>query len=1164
MTQNGHSPEWKKADWFATLVRRALRETDDADLALRSAEMAIAVCPFPDETEIDRPGDDPDDDWREEAEPIGTSDGKPVDGEFSWEQFRGKRGGMGWRSNITGEIRYQRERPSEREERPQQTGQQRGQTPSDVAGASVLQAQKALDTNGRNFVSLVDLRKQVPNLTPEQFNAAVAGLRRQGKLELAAAEGRHGIGEQEQAAGIKEEGQLLLYAKRLQEPRQEQKGPQSQGQQPSQGGKWTPETATSHLKGLLSGIGKTTGTPQVDAALDKLGELSKEEVDTVRQAMMIAGRSKSKRAGIDEIATVLRQQVEMAAKVAAIVGRPPAGMSLDASFAYDIFDREAQGILNRAMKAAKSLSAQARRELDKILSLPSIQAVSHKLEDWGVKYRNQLATLLSRAQLASLLTGMKQVAQRVPPTLPRGVPNAELPASLSPEEAIALLERLREMGAARREVAIYELPPEQQGFARTALAAEGGHVTPPVLGDKEFPIIDEAARILSQKRLVTRPEFDRLDDVTRSKAFTVASVTSEETLGKIRDTLTEQINQGVDYKEFRERILAEVEPATFLSEGHMENVFRTNIQSALSDGQMEVLAHPFVKSGFPYADYNAIHDDRVRENHLALENLGIDSTNVYRQDDPVFQRFRPPWDYMDRCNWNPLSIRQAAEKGVKEAQEWLRTGVEPSPPAFVSSPPFEPPPSFRRALMEAPLSIRLSMESLGIFGQEKDEEEAPNETPAHGQGGRDDSRDDFDRWSGKAAKKMERKVPRLRGKKRKLGKGLRQSKKWWSLYEPGGASSANLSTTEETPDPPAISTGNVVPAVPTSDNERKSVSGGDKSVVGLSATASNAPTEIGVANGWGPLKAVVVGIPDNDVLPVYYPNKDNKDGNELDLDASRAGLLKREAAPEKFKKCVEQMDAFCELLEKEGVQVFRPPLTPVEIGKDQPVGLAASWVREAFTVFGKTIVQNQTRAPHRRKELAALTPFLERIARTVPGAKLLRLPPVSDARFPDWEHDNRPFLEGGDIRRLGKDVIVGMSYLASSPTGFRWLANALEPEGWEVHPAYLTMDWLHLDYALATVKEGLCLAYLPAFKDKLLPSPITDWDVVELTKDETNKRMCGNTLALRPGTVMVPNCSRRLMRLLERKNLDVIDVEYDAVTFFQGGLDCSTNELLRG
>ena len=408
------------------------------------------------------------------------------------------------------------------------------------------------------------------------------------------------------------------------------------------------------------------------------------------------------------------------------------GKPVDAEFSFDIFNPKAQGILNKALVAAKGLSARARKELNNIFKARTVQIMARDLESWAARWRSKLAELLSQTQLASLLAGMRQVAAAVPLSPPLGVKDAVLPASLPPEDAQRLLAELRDLPADKRERRIYDLPPDQQGFVRTVLAAEsaGKPPVPPIVPPKppawapeglHFPVIDEAAKLLSEKNLVTRPEFDRLDAAARAKAFTVAGVSSEETLGKIRDVMSEQITKGVDIKEFRERILSEVEPGTFISDAHLENVFRTNVQGAFTDGQNKILDHPFVRSGFPYAAYEPIHDDRVRPEHKEMEHVGIDGTNIFRIDDPVFRTFQPPWDFSCRCSWYPMSIRMAAEKGINEAKTWLNTGTEPTPPAYVPFPAFQPPPGFQRSLAAAPLSIRLSLASLSIF--EDDEEE---------------------------------------------------------------------------------------------------------------------------------------------------------------------------------------------------------------------------------------------------------------------------------------------------------------------------------------------------------------------------------------------------------------------------------------------------------
>lgn len=357
-------------------------------------------------------------------------------------------------------------------------------------------------------------------------------------------------------------------------------------------------------------------------------------------------------------------------------------LSINAYFSHDIHNRAAQGILNRSLKAARGLSATARRDLSAAIKRGE-QDSGEAILEFINKYRLQLANLLTTTQLAALLEGASEVAAKV------------APLDEVPIEGLPVAEQENIIEASAKPTPSLVVPPESAGI--------------------HLHTIDEAVKHLAEKNVIDRAGFDALDAAARAKAFTVANVAAEETLTKIRDSLAANVAEGADYEDWRKKVLQDVNTGTFLSDAHQETVFRTNVQSAFSDGQASVLAHPLVRSGFPYSTYDAIHDERVRENHLALESLGINGTNVYRNDDPVFHIFRPPWDYSDRCGWTPTTVRQAAEMGVPEAQEWLRTGVEPADKAFVPMPPFAPPPGFARSVSAAPLSIQLSMQSINVF-----------------------------------------------------------------------------------------------------------------------------------------------------------------------------------------------------------------------------------------------------------------------------------------------------------------------------------------------------------------------------------------------------------------------------------------------------------------
>jgi hypothetical protein len=86
---------------------------------------------------------------------------------------------------------------------------------SAVFAASFDAAFEQLDraAGSHNLVSLVDLRRLL-GVDRTTFDTGVQQLRHAGRYSLSAAEGRHGLRPEEEAAGILEDGALLLYAAR--------------------------------------------------------------------------------------------------------------------------------------------------------------------------------------------------------------------------------------------------------------------------------------------------------------------------------------------------------------------------------------------------------------------------------------------------------------------------------------------------------------------------------------------------------------------------------------------------------------------------------------------------------------------------------------------------------------------------------------------------------------------------------------------------------------------------------------------------------------------------------------------------------------------------------------------------------------------------------------
>lgn len=209
-----------------------------------------------------------------------------------------------------------------------------------------------------------------------------------------------------------------------------------------------------------------------------------------------------------------------------------------------------------------------------------------------------------------------------------------------------------------------------------------------------FPLLERAAQSLADRRILTRYDFDQLANEIKHQAFTVANISSVETIGKIRDVLQTTLAGGTSLRLFRQAIADTLETSP-IGPVHLENVYRTNIQTAFAVGRDDLSRNPIVASVFQYREYMPIHDGRVDPEHLALGSLGIDGTGIYRADDPFWEIFTPPWRYNCRCGVNLLTIEAAGRKGVREAREWHRTGQPPAEPEYrLAHIPFRPAPGW--------------------------------------------------------------------------------------------------------------------------------------------------------------------------------------------------------------------------------------------------------------------------------------------------------------------------------------------------------------------------------------------------------------------------------------------------------------------------------------
>jgi SPP1 gp7 family putative phage head morphogenesis protein len=242
--------------------------------------------------------------------------------------------------------------------------------------------------------------------------------------------------------------------------------------------------------------------------------------------------------------------------------------------------------------------------------------------------------------------------------------------------------------ARRRPGRSWPAPPAGMARPRTARRFSAPDEPPPPV---RFPGTEAAADWLARRRLMLPEDFARLSAEAKSAAFTVARAATLDAVEKVRDASLDAFVNGGTLAEFRGRVREAVGESK-LSEGQVEQMFRTNVGNATAAGQRAVLEHPLIADEFPYRLWSATHDERTRPTHRAMETHGQNGTAVYRSDDPMWDVLWPPCEWNCRCVCIPLSLEDAAREGSREAQKWLLTGAPPDAPEFARVPyPIQPP-----------------------------------------------------------------------------------------------------------------------------------------------------------------------------------------------------------------------------------------------------------------------------------------------------------------------------------------------------------------------------------------------------------------------------------------------------------------------------------------
>lgn len=164
----------------------------------------------------------------------------------------------------------------------------------------------------------------------------------------------------------------------------------------------------------------------------------------------------------------------------------------------------------------------------------------------------------------------------------------------------------------------------------------------------------EASKYFASKLPLTPEEFDALSAAAKTRAFTMATMTSAEMLQDALDATQDLIDEGKTLAD----LLADFEDImatrgwTGTTPWHAENVMRTSVQQSYGSGRLAQQREQ--ADDFPWWIFRAVLDDRTTDECEQLNGtiFSIDDVEWY-----------PPIWYECRSEGEPLSDAEAEELG---------------------------------------------------------------------------------------------------------------------------------------------------------------------------------------------------------------------------------------------------------------------------------------------------------------------------------------------------------------------------------------------------------------------------------------------------------------------------------------------------------------------
>jgi N-dimethylarginine dimethylaminohydrolase len=333
-------------------------------------------------------------------------------------------------------------------------------------------------------------------------------------------------------------------------------------------------------------------------------------------------------------------------------------------------------------------------------------------------------------------------------------------------------------------------------------------------------------------------------------------------------------------------------------------------------------------------------------------------------------------------------------------------------------------------------------------------------------------------------------------------------------------------------------------------------------------------------NEWDQLEEIIVGNP----LHARFPTPDRSTQLAEFSDRPLGEIPRGPFSLKVIEETEEDLNEFVQVLEKLKITVKRPETWPHEEKFStihwEAQGYYNYCPRDILLVIGDQIIETPNVIRSRAQETFSYRKLLMEYMRS--GAKWYSAPKPMlldslfdvDLRKPTPRNDE-PAFDAANVLRFGQDLIYLVS-ATGNELGGHWL-QAILGDKFRIHFLKDVYYGSHIDSTIVALRPGLVLCNPGRINSDTLPKILKQWEVIYSPPMEATDRYDAsylskcigsdwidmNALSINPSLVVVDRNQLALIRLLEKRGLDVIPLKLRHSKLLGGGPHCVTLDIRR-